>query len=117
LADRGGLSPDHAELPRAGQRGTVGAAAGAYQIIAESPAGDQEKAMTAIAQAPLHARQTTYINQSYGVLSWLLTRDHKRIAILYLFGITFFFFIGGFAAFLIRFLLLSPKRPLIKAET
>ena len=29
-----------------------------------------------------------YITQDYGALSWLLTKDHKRIAILYLFSIT-----------------------------
>ena len=36
-----------------------------------------------------------YLNDGYGVRSWLLTRDHKRIALLYLAGITFFFFVGG----------------------
>jgi hypothetical protein len=33
-----------------------------------------------------------YLNVSYGVKSWLLTRDHKRIALLYLISITLFFF-------------------------
>ncbi len=36
-----------------------------------------------------------YINAEDGMLSWLFTGDHKRIAILYLISITFFFFIGG----------------------
>jgi len=36
-----------------------------------------------------------YLNDGFGVKSWLLTRDHKRIALLYLAGVTFFFFIGG----------------------
>ena len=36
-----------------------------------------------------------YLNNEDGLLSWLLTGDHKRIAILYLISITFFFFIGG----------------------
>ena len=36
-----------------------------------------------------------YINAEDGLLSWLLTGDHKRIAMLYLISITFFFFIGG----------------------
>ena len=34
-----------------------------------------------------------YLNDGFGIKSWLLTRDHKRIALLYLVGITFFFFI------------------------
>jgi cytochrome c oxidase subunit 1 len=32
-----------------------------------------------------------YITADYGVKSWLLTTDHKRIALMYLIGITFFF--------------------------
>lgn len=31
-----------------------------------------------------------YLNAGYGVRSWLLTTDHKRIAWLYLLSITFF---------------------------
>ncbi len=41
--------------------------------------------------------------------SWLLTKDHKRIALLYLGSITFFFFIGGLYAMLIRLELLTPQ--------
>jgi cytochrome c oxidase subunit 1 len=36
-----------------------------------------------------------YLNEGYGIRSWLLTRDHKRIALLYLASVTVFFFIGG----------------------
>ncbi len=35
-----------------------------------------------------------YINNGHGLASWLLTKDHKRIALLYLVSITFFFFLG-----------------------
>lgn len=41
--------------------------------------------------------------------SWLLTRDHKRIAILYTLSITVFFFVGGAAATLIRLNLVTPQ--------
>ena len=51
-----------------------------------------------------------YINNEDGILSWLLTGDHKRIAMLYLFSITFFFFIGGAFAGLIRLELLPRSR-------
>ena len=33
-----------------------------------------------------------YLNASHGLKSWLLTKDHKRIALLYLATITLFFF-------------------------
>ena len=41
--------------------------------------------------------------------SWLLTHDHKRIAILYAVSITLFFVVGGAAATLIRFNLVTPQ--------
>ena len=28
-----------------------------------------------------------YLNDGYGIASWLLTRDHKRIGLLYLAGV------------------------------
>jgi cytochrome c oxidase subunit I len=59
----------------------------------------------------------TYLNKEYGIKSWLLTVDHKRIALLYLMGITFFFFIGGFFALLIRLELLTPLGDLVQSDT
>ena len=58
-----------------------------------------------------------YLNASYGVKSWLFTRDHKRIALLYLASITFMFFIGGAAAVLIRLHLIEPQGSLVEPET
>jgi hypothetical protein len=52
--------------------------------------------------------KVSYLNKEYGLKSWLLTGDHKRIAMLYLISITFFFFIGGAMAGLIRLELLTP---------
>ncbi|MBK8210088.1 MAG: cbb3-type cytochrome c oxidase subunit I [Rhodospirillales bacterium] len=49
-----------------------------------------------------------YVTACYTLRSWLLTTDHKRIAILYMLAITGFFFIGGAAAALIRIELFSP---------
>ncbi|HUO59393.1 MAG TPA: cytochrome c oxidase subunit I [Candidatus Acidoferrales bacterium] len=58
-----------------------------------------------------------YLNADYGIKSWLLTTDHKRIALLYLASVTFFFFIGGFFAMLIRLELLTPAGDLVQADT
>ena len=58
-----------------------------------------------------------YLNNEHGILSWLLTQDHKRIAILYLISITFFFFIGGAFAGLIRLELLTPQPDLVASDT
>jgi cytochrome c oxidase subunit I len=58
-----------------------------------------------------------YLNAAHGLQSWLLTVDHKRIALLYLITITFFFFIGGFFALLIRLELLTPLGDLVQSDT
>src|SRR6266508_5196583 len=69
-----------------------------------------------ITEAPVETREH-YINAKFGVKSWLLTTDHKRIALLYLISITFFFFIGGLFALLIRLELLTPAGDLVQADT
>src|ERR1700751_5996222 len=58
-----------------------------------------------------------YLNDGYGIKSWLLTRDHKRIALLYLSGVTVFFFVGGAMAVLIRLELATPVGDLVSDET
>src|SRR5438034_2925047 len=61
--------------------------------------------------------QRHYLNDGYGVRSWLLTRDHKRIALLYLAAVTFFFFVGGAMAVLIRLELATPAGDLVTDAT
>src|SRR5882672_2375136 len=58
-----------------------------------------------------------YLNDEHGIWSWLLTQDHKRIAILYLITTTFFFMIGGIFAGLIRLELLTPMPDLVASDT
>jgi cytochrome c oxidase subunit I len=61
--------------------------------------------------------QLDYLNASYGLKSWLLTKDHKRIGLLYLFTVTLFFFLGGAFATLIRVELITPQGDLVSSET
>src|SRR5579885_104767 len=58
-----------------------------------------------------------FLNCETGLWSWLTTHDHKRIGILYAIGITFFFFLGGAAATLIRLHLVTPHGAVLDAET
>jgi cytochrome c oxidase subunit I len=67
--------------------------------------------------APPQARPVNYLNVSYGVKSWLLTTDHKRIAILYLISITLMFFLGGAAITVVRLQLLTPQNDLVDTDT
>ena len=57
---------------------------------------------TAVATPGTNGRSINYLNVTYGLRSWLLTLDHKRIGILYLVGVTVFFMLGGIFASMIR---------------
>src|SRR5437667_4864503 len=63
------------------------------------------------------AKIVHYLNADYGVRSWLLTTDHKRIAILYLISITLMFFLGGAAILVVRLELLTPQNDLVDPDT
>jgi cytochrome c oxidase subunit 1 len=66
------------------------------------------------AQPELHG---DYLRAERGIRSWLLTRDHKRIALMFLVGISFSLALGGLFALLLRLELLTPERTLMSAGT
>jgi cytochrome c oxidase subunit 1 len=65
---------------------------------------------------PEEARET-YLNVAFGAASWLLTKDHKRIALLYLVSVTVMFFLGGAAVTVVRLNLMTPDGGLVDADT
>jgi cytochrome c oxidase subunit 1 len=58
-----------------------------------------------------------YLTNGHGLKSWLLTKDHKRIAVLYLISISIFFFLGGLFAVGIRLELTTPQGDLFQPDT
>ena len=58
-----------------------------------------------------------YLHDGHSLKSWLLTKDHKRIAIMYLMSISVMFFIGGMFAVGIRFELATPQGDFVTADT
>ena len=58
-----------------------------------------------------------YLNNGHTLRSWLLTKDHKRIAILYLISISVFFFLGGLFAVGIRLELTTPQGDFFEPDT
>jgi cytochrome c oxidase subunit I len=58
-----------------------------------------------------------YLTNGHTLRSWLLTEDHKRIAMLYLISVSFFFFLGGLAAAGIRYELTAPAGNVMESET
>jgi cytochrome c oxidase subunit I len=63
------------------------------------------------------AEEPSYLRAARGVGSWLFTRDHKRIGILYLVVILAAFFAGGVIALLMRLHLFTPAGTLFRPET
>ncbi len=69
-----------------------------------------------MASEEISERRVNYLNVATTVKSWLLTLDHKRIGLLYLFAISFFFAIGGIFATLVRLELVTPEGDLMTGE-
>ncbi len=81
-------------------------------IDAPNPYQTQTRPQSQEAVFPL----VNYLNKTGGWKSWLLTADHKRIAVLYLITTTLSFLIGGLAAALVRLELLTPQGDLLSAD-
>lgn len=64
-----------------------------------------------------NAQKANYLNSPKGFLTWALTLDHKRIGVMYLVSILFFFLIGGLFALALRTELLTPGKNFVDAKT
>src|SRR5438094_5585186 len=75
--------------------------------------------MNAVATLPrpvLRAPQN-YLSEGRTLASWLLTTDHKRIGLLYLYSLLFYFIIAAVAAALIRMELITPAGDMVTSDT
>ncbi len=61
--------------------------------------------------------RTTYLNVERSVKSWLFTRDHKRIGVMFLVAVLVFFLVGGVFAMMLRIELARPDLDLMQAAT
>ena len=65
--------------------------------------------MTTLDTRPIHDEVPgNYLTFRRGILSWILTLDHKRIGVMYLVAVLTSFFVGGVMALLVRTKLLFP---------
>jgi cytochrome c oxidase subunit 1 len=64
----------------------------------------------------MRAQRHSYLDAPYGIAAWLLTKDHKRIAMLYIVSITIFFAIGGLFAAGVRLELMTPEGDLVSSD-
>src|SRR5436305_8341621 len=82
-----------------------------------SESGSARSATESIVERPGEFARDNYLSVHHGVRSWLLTKDHKRIGLLYLFTILVFFLIASIAAALMRIELVTPQPKLVTSET
>jgi cytochrome c oxidase subunit 1 len=64
----------------------------------------------------IRPRRHSYLDAPYGLAAWLLTKDHKRIAMLYLVSITIMFALGAVFAAGVRLELLTPSGDVMSAD-
>ena len=70
----------------------------------------------AVMDTPMpRARFAARWDKNRGVLGWLTTVDHKKIAIMYLYTTFFFFLVGGVMALLVRIQLAEPQNKFLTA--
>ena len=81
------------------------AAPAAQPALAPAPAG------------PPGYAADNYLTHSRGLLSWLVTLDHKRIGVMYLIGVTAAFLLGGVFALLVRTELFYAGETIVSADT
>jgi len=66
---------------------------------------------------PSESPKNTYLTDEKGLWAWMTTVDHKKIGLMYLGSVTFFFLVGGILALLLRTELLTPAQTFIEADT
>jgi cytochrome c oxidase subunit I len=65
----------------------------------------------------MHTSYLDYQGKYTGLKGWIFSTDHKRIGIMYLIALTFFYAVGVVLGFLIRLELLYPGETIVKAQT
>ncbi|MDR9415767.1 MAG: cytochrome c oxidase subunit I [Gracilimonas sp.] len=66
---------------------------------------------------PSENPKKTFLTEEKGLWAWLTTVDHKKIGLMYLGSVAFFFLLGGVLALLLRTELLTPAKTFIEADT
>ncbi len=66
---------------------------------------------------PSEDPKNTYLTDEKGLWAWMTTVDHKKIGLMYLGSVAFFFLLGGALALLLRTELLTPAKTFIEADT
>ncbi len=64
-----------------------------------------------------HGEHKDFFQESKGIMSWLITLDHKRIGVMYLITTILFFLVGGLLALALRIEHMSAAKTIMGADT
>jgi len=64
-----------------------------------------------------HGEEPNYLVAKRGIMSWLVTVDHKRLGVMYGVAVMFFFMVAGILAILVRTELFTPDQDFFSAQT
>ena len=70
-----------------------------------------------MAHAENEANYLKYRGKYKGLLGWILSTDHKRIGLLYLYSIATMFTVGALLGLAMKFELLAPGKTVMDAQT
>jgi len=70
-----------------------------------------------MAESPTEVSFYDYKGRFKGILSWILSTDHKRIGLMYLIAMLFFFFVAVALGVLMKLEMLSPGETIMAAKT
>src|SRR6056297_4052921 len=76
-----------------------------------------EATSTAAEQGEHHDEHENYLNHETGLWSWLATKDHKRIGILYCISLAAVFLVAGILAIFMRLELSGPDQTIMSNDT
>ncbi|MFO7573556.1 MAG: cbb3-type cytochrome c oxidase subunit I [Bacteroidales bacterium] len=69
---------------------------------------------------PKHATEPSYLEykgKHKGIFAWILSTDHKRVGLLYLYTIMSFFVVGATLGLLMKLELIAPGKTIMEAQT
>src|ERR1043166_3173957 len=114
--DRGRLRERDAGVSGTGERG---GSAGVDRVHPEFEGGGEmmnSSLPVETATRVLPGEPRNYLTDGRTLRSWLLTTDHKRIGVLYLLSILFYFVIAAAAAAVMRMELITPPGDLVTSD-
>ena len=83
----------------------------------DSKSEDSKSEGSAPEEHAAHPPEKSYLTAKSGIMSWLITVDHKRIGMMYLVATLFFFLVAGLLAIFLRTELFTPAQDFMTATT